>query len=267
MEKIMNIKKLSLKHLIVSLFILTFSLSDAAGNKNDTIFIYEKNETKSYVVKNKVFKNRKYYHSFFLDLGYNRLDKRNMFTGAKHESAANFPRLRNSTSTSLSIYTMFEREIFGSLSIMSGLGLDWVNYRFSKDVTIKEIDGVATQVPIASIINNFSFMKKSKLTGSYLNVPVMLKIKFHSFFVAAGVTGGLNIGSHTKIVYSDIFGNKETYKNYDVHPATFRYGYSMRTGFRNFSLYANYYVSPFFAKNEGPQVYPFVMGISLNLNL
>jgi hypothetical protein len=249
----------------LSLFILTFSLPATAGNENDTIFLYQENDTKRYIIKNKFFKNKKYYCNLFLDLGYNRLDKSNMFTGTAHGSAADFPKLINSTSTSFSIYTMFGRKIFGSLSIMSGLGLDWVNYRFSKDVTITEIDDVATQVPISSILNNFSIMKKSKLTGSYLNVPVMLKIKFHRFFVAAGVTGGLNIGSHTKIVFTDVLGNKGTYKNYDIHLAAFRYGYSMRAGFRNISLYANYYVSPLFAKNEGPQVYPFVMGISLQL--
>jgi hypothetical protein len=235
-----------------------------AGNGSDTIMIYE-NSKKKHHVKINVLKNKKYYHNLFLDLGYNRLGKSNMFTGTEHESAAGFPRLKNSTSTSFSIYSMFGRRISGPLSIMSGLGIDWVNYRFSKDVTVKETDGVATQVPIEDVFNNFSYMKKSKLAGTYLNVPLLLKIKFRRFFVAAGVTGGLNIGSHTKVVFTDFFGNKNTYKDYDIHPATFRYGYSMRAGFRYLSLYANYYVSPLFAKNEGPQVYPFVMGISLQL--
>jgi hypothetical protein len=240
-------------------------LSAAAGNENDTIVVYGERYKKNYVIKSKIFKNRKYYHDLFVDLGYNSLDKRNMFTGAEHESAADFPRLRNSTSTSFSIYTMFGRKIVGPLSIMSGLGIDWVNYKFSKDVTIVEIDNVATQVPIADILNNFSFMKKSKLTGSYLNVPVMLKMKFRGFFVSAGVIGGLNIGSHTKIVFYDTWGHKEKYKNYDIHLAMFRYGYSVRVGFLNSSLYVNYYVSPLFAKNEGPQVYPFVIGLSVNI--
>jgi hypothetical protein len=189
-----------------------------------------------------------------------------MFTGNRHESAADFPKLRNSTSTSFSMYAMFGRKISGSFSIMSGLGIDWVNYRFSKDVTFREIDGIATQTPIASVIPTFSYMEKSKLTGSYLNVPLMLRIHFRRFFVAAGVTGGLNIGSHTKIVFTDIFANKHTYKDYDIHLATFRYGYSVRAGFRWFSMFANYYVSPLFSKNEGPQVYPFAMGISMRLD-
>ncbi|MDR1338652.1 MAG: PorT family protein [Prevotellaceae bacterium] len=264
MEKKRISRKPSLKHLIISLFISALCLSATAGNGGDTIIFNQKNNKKSYMVTHRSI-NKKYYHSLFWDIGYNRLDKSNMFTGAKHESAAGFPRLKNSTSTSFSVYTMLGRRISGKFSIMSGLGVDFVNYRFSKDVTMKEIDGVAIQVPLASVFNNYSYMKKSKLGGTYLSVPVLLQLKFHRFFVAAGGTGGLNIGSHTRVEFVDFFGNKHKYKDYDIHPATFRYGYSMRAGFRYLSLFANYYVSPLFPKNEGPQVYPFVMGISLRL--
>jgi hypothetical protein len=148
---------------------------------------------------------------------------------------------------------------------MSGLGIEWVNYKFSKQVTIKEIDDVATQVPIETVVNNFSYMKKSKLTGSYLETPLLLKLRFHRFFIAAGVTGGLNIGSHTKVVFVNINDKRQKYKDYDIHLATFRYGYTVRAGFRHLSLFTNYYVSPLFAKDEGPQVYPFTMGLSLRL--
>jgi hypothetical protein len=261
-----TLKKLSVKQLIVTLLICAFSLSAVAENRSDTIVLHEKNATKRYYnINGKIFKNSSYYHHLFLDLGYNRLDKSNMFTGVEHESAAGFPKLRNSSSTSFSIYSMFGRDISESFSIMSGLGIDWVNYKFSEEFTIKEIDGVATQVLISSVVGNFSYMKKSKLTGAYLNVPLLFTINFHGFFVAAGVTGGLNIGSHTKVVFANGSSNKNTYKDYNIHLATFRYGYSMRAGFSCLSLFANYYVSPLFAKNEGPQVYPFAMGISLML--
>jgi hypothetical protein len=236
-----------------------------ARNSSNAIIYKNKNCKKTYRVEEKVFNKKNYFQDLFIDLGYNRLDKSNIFTGAEHRSAKDFPKLKNSTSTSFSIYSMFGRKISTSFSIMSGLGFDWVNYRFSKSVTIKEIDGMAMAIPISSFIENFSHMKKSKLTGSYLNVPVLLKLKFRRFFVAAGVTGGVNLGSHTKIVYTGTTGKKDTYKDYNIHLATFRYGYSMRAGFRTFSLFANYYVSPLFARDEGPQVYPFTIGLSLKL--
>jgi hypothetical protein len=265
MKKIMILQKLSIKHLVILLFTGTFSMP-ATGNTGDTIFYHEKNGTKIHVVKEGLFKRKDFFHVFFIDLGANRLDKSNMFTGAEHGSAADFPKLNNAKSISFSMHSMFGRRIAGSLSIMSGLGIDWVNYRFSQDVTIKEIGGVATQVPISSFIDDFSSMKKSKLTGSYINVPLLLRINFLKFFVAAGVTGGVNIGSHTKIVFVNSPGRKNKYKDHDIHLATFRYGYSMRAGFKNLSLFANYYTSPLFARNEGPRVYPFAIGISFNLD-
>ncbi|MDR1582961.1 MAG: PorT family protein [Prevotellaceae bacterium] len=268
MEKIfISEKRFAKQVILLLLFTLTFISSVIARRATDTVFYSEKNDKKSYIIKEvKMSKIPKYDSDFFVDLGYNRLDKRNLFTGAMHESAVDFPKLRNSASKSFSMYVMFgRRNNNGLLSIMSGLGIDWVNYKFSQDVTIRKIDDVMTQMPISSVLNNFSFMKKSKLTASYLHVPLLLKINFRSFFVAAGVTGGVNIGSHTKIVFNDTHGKKQTYKDYNVNVATFRYGYTVRAGFRHWSLYTNYYVSPLFAKDEGPQVYPFATGLSLNL--
>lgn len=260
-------KKQCVKYLTLSLFMWTFALPLTAGGEPDTIIYREKNDSKWYfVVKDgKIFKNKRYYSDFHLDFGYNRLGKSNMFTGTMHESASGFPKLRNSGLSSFAMYAMFGRRISSSLSIMSGLGIDWENYKFSKDVTIREINDVATQVSIKSVLPDFSFMKKSKLIASYLEVPLLLRLSFRRFFVAAGVTGGLNIGSHTKVVFVDKNGRKRTDKDYDIHLATFRYGYTIRVGFRYLSLFSNYYVSPLFAKDEGPQVYPFTMGISWRL--
>jgi hypothetical protein len=291
MKKKIILTKRSIRHSIIALIACTFSLPAMADDDADTIIYRGRNGAKFIIMDGtqkgniglrintsdstkvivtdgtvfKFFKNKKYYSDFYMDLGYNRLDKRNMFTGAKSENA-DFPKLRNSASMSFAMYAMFGRQIVGSLSVMSGLGIDWVNYKFSKEVTFREINDVATAIPLdESVINNFSYMKKSKLTGSYLEVPLMLKLSFNRFFVAAGVTGGLNIGSHTKVVFVDKNGKKQTYKDYDIHLATFRYGYAMRAGFRHWSLFVNYYVSPLFPKDEGPQVYPFTMGLSLRL--
>jgi hypothetical protein len=267
MKKMIILTKRSIRHSIIALFVCTFSLPAMAGGNTDTIIYRERNGQKFIVTAGTKlkFRNKKYYSDFFMDLGYNRLDKRNMFTDATSESAADFPKLRNSASMSFAMYAIFGRQIVGSLSVMSGLGIDWVNYKFSKEVTFREINDIATPIPIESAIDNFSYMKKSKLTGSYLEIPLMLKLRFNRFFVAAGVTGGLNIGSHTKIVFVDTNGKKQKYKDYDIHLATFRYGYAMRAGFHHFSLFVNYYVSPLFPKDEGPQVYPFTMGLSLRL--
>jgi hypothetical protein len=221
---------------------------------SDTVIHYERHRT--------FFK--KHYTEMYLDLGGNQLDKSNLFTGKEHETASGFPKLNYSKSISFAMYAMYGRRFSKTFSIMSGLGMEWVNYRFSKDVTIREIDDFATQVPIESIFDNFSNMRKSKLAGTYLTVPLMLRINFsRSFFVAAGVSGGFNINTHTKIIFDDVSGDKHKYKDYNVHMNPFKYGYVLRAGFDWISLFANYSASPLFSKNEGPQVYPFTVGLSL----
>jgi hypothetical protein len=268
MKKIIILKNLSVKHLILLSFVWIFSLSAAAKNETDTIYYCEESGTKKYTVvkEKKRSKEKNYYTNIFLDFGNNNLDKSNIFSGDTKRSANDFPRLKNSSSISFSMYAMCGKKIIGPLSIMSGVGCEWTNYTFSKDVTIIEIDGVATTVPISSVLNTFSFMKKSQLKGLYTQVPLLLKMDFHrSFFIAAGVIGGVNDYSYTKVVFNDINGKKQTYKNHDIHLSTFRYGYTFRVGFRVLAIYVNYYVSPLFAKGEGPQVYPFITGISLKL--
>ncbi|MDR2287362.1 MAG: PorT family protein [Prevotellaceae bacterium] len=264
MKKIFISGKKSVRQTILLLLAWTFSLSAIARNENDTVFYREKDIVKYYAVQEtRIILGQKCYVSMFLDFGADMLDKRNMFTGSMHASAGDFPKLRNSGISSFSIYSMVEKRSSGFFSIMSGIGIEWANYRFSHDVTIKDIDGVATQVPVSSIFNTFSYMKKSKLAATYVQIPLLLKLDFRRFFVAAGVTGGINLNSRTKVVFVDTRGRKQTYKSYDVNLAPFKYGYTVRAGYGLLAIYAHYYVSPLFSKGEGPKVYPFVTGVSL----
>jgi hypothetical protein len=147
MKKIFILRKWAVRQMILLLLALVFSIPIIAGNEKDTIFYKEKGVLKPYVVKETRFiLAKKFYTNLFLDYGISKLDKHNLFTGATHESAGDFPKLRRN-SNSFSFYVMFGMRNSGFLSIMSGMGMDWVNYRFSQDVILKDIDGVATQVP------------------------------------------------------------------------------------------------------------------------
>jgi hypothetical protein len=35
-------------------------------------------------------------------------------------------------------------------------------------------------------------------------------------------------------------------------------------GYGNFGIYADYHMKPLFKENEGPELYPFSVGVSLN---
>ncbi len=150
--------------------------------------------------------------------------------------------------------------------LVTGLGFQWNNYRFDDDIVIR---------PDSNIIYGYKntddvSYNKSKLLISYLTAPVILeyqtnnKKKSNSFHIGAGVIFGLRIGSHTKRVYKD-GDEKQKPKSYDdFHLNPFTVNATARIGWGKIDLFANYSLSQMFKDNEGPEVYPFSIGISFS---
>ncbi len=152
-----------------------------------------------------------------------------------------------------------------TLGIVTGLGLEWNNYRFDKRITIVEDNnGIIQPVELS---NNWH-IKKSKLTSLYLNVPLFVELqiptdKKNRAHIALGVVGGLRISSHTKIKYK-VNGETEKDKNHDnFNLNTIRCNAMARIGYRSFNFYATYGLTNLFEKNKGPQLTPFTVGITL----
>lgn len=150
------------------------------------------------------------------------------------------------------------------LGLVTGLGLEYNNYRFDDNVVINETDaGVLFGYKDNDGTRNYS---KSKLVVDYLNVPLMIEYqtnkfsKPNSFHVSAGMLVGLKIGSHTKMVYNS--GNKQKERNFtSLNP--FKYDATVRIGWGIVNLYADYSLGTMFKKDKGPELYPFAMGITL----
>lgn len=148
---------------------------------------------------------------------------------------------------------------------LTGLGLNWNNYRFANNVSLSNKDGrVTASFDTTSEIR----YQKSKLTMSYLSVPLLFeyftsKDKKKAFHFMAGALLGLRIGSHTKQKYELEGGTEKpkTYDNFYLNP--FRYGARFAMGYGNFNLFADYYLSPLFKDNKGPELYPVNVGITL----
>jgi len=169
--------------------------------------------------------------------------------------------------------------------MLTGLGFEWHNYRFSNDVWL-EMEGGALQYYY--IVG--TPVKKTKLTVSYMTVPLIFefqtnsKSRANSFHVGLGVVGGLRIGSHTKVKFENknaeysltnpLIGplpdtptytsSKRKKKNYDdFYLNPLKLDATVRIGWANINLFATYSLFPMFRENRAPELYPWAIGITL----
>ncbi|MFT6359539.1 MAG: hypothetical protein ACJAYJ_003771 [Saprospiraceae bacterium] len=137
-----------------------------------------------------------------------------------------------------------------------GLTLAWNSYKFDNDFEILENTETFQTVPLDKDV------KKNKLKTTFLQVPVMLTWvpgKRESYFVSAGVYGGLMIGSKQKIKLE----NGDKIKNRDdFNLNKVRYGLEARVGLGPIAFYAQYSLQDLFQDGTGPVS---ANGTSLNL--
>jgi hypothetical protein len=154
------------------------------------------------------------------------------------------------------------------VGLTTGLGIEFSNYFFDNNNNIaqNEETGEIYELDYDVIGINLS---KSKLTTTYLTVPLILEAQIGSrnrskrVHLSGGVLGALKIGSHTKVVYKEN-GSKQKDKNRDdFNLNSLRYGITARAGYKALNLYANYYLTPFFEDGKGPELYPFAVGFAL----
>lgn len=146
------------------------------------------------------------------------------------------------------------------IGLVTGMGWSMNNYKFDNDITIDKGDnGLIGWLPLEGEI------EKTKLTVSYLTVPLMLEFQIpvnkssNHFFIAGGVVGGINLGSHTKVKYDD--SKEKDRGSFNINP--FKCSAQLRAGLKDIALYASYGLTPLFKDDKGPELYPFSIGISL----
>ena len=148
-----------------------------------------------------------------------------------------------------------------NFGLVTGLGFSFSDYTFDRAITIEKDNGSGMIVPVPLDPNG---LKKSKLTMTYLTAPLMLEVKTplrmggSKLYLAGGVIGGLNIGSHTKYKYKN---DKEKNKG-NFYLNTFKYDLTGRIGFGDFCVFVNYSMTPLFEDGHGPELYPLMFGIS-----
>lgn len=153
---------------------------------------------------------------------------------------------------------------------VSGLGLDWLNYRFEGNNSIqKNIDGPVSAYYLYDEDNNILDVKKSTFNVAYLTLPILAEVHFsNNWYLAGGPIGAMKIGSWTKMVLE----NGEKYRNEsDFDLNMFMLGATLRVSYEYIQLYATSYYTPFctsplFKSTETPgghKFYPIEIGLNI----
>jgi len=150
------------------------------------------------------------------------------------------------------------------IKLKTGIGFAWNGYGLKNNVTMQTRDSSAVYATVLDSTINYD---KNKFRGSYMTLPLLLELNSDKdekeFHLTAGVIGGWNMGSLIRQKWQD--GDHDMdYKHkgdYNVNPFTL--DATARIGYKNFTLFAIYGLTPLFEKNKGPEVYPITVGLQI----
>jgi hypothetical protein len=147
------------------------------------------------------------------------------------------------------------------VGIVTGLGIQYQNYRFANDFSLTKTETGIIAEPVAMELD------KNRLSIWHLNIPLMMEFQIPVYGegtrikLAAGVIGGLRIGSRQVQKYTDN-GEKQKIKiKDDFYLRNFNYGFTARVGYGDVALFANYYPQTLFENCMGPEIYPVTIGL------
>lgn len=146
------------------------------------------------------------------------------------------------------------------IGLVTGVGVKWNNYKF-KNTNVRLLSDSSYLTYELDTLNSYS---KSKLTVSYLTVPLLLEFQIpvqdKPLYFSAGVEGSLKLGSHTKMKTTN--GKKSKDKS-DFHVSPYTLAVTARLGYDWFGIYGSYSLQELFRGDGSPELYPFALGIGV----
>ena len=152
------------------------------------------------------------------------------------------------------------------LQIVTGLGFSFNSFNMKNKSTLNADSSYTSN--LNTINNNSVTLIKNKLRESFITIPLLLELntsknQSQNFHIAAGVIGGLKLGSSTKQVFKE---EDKTYRDirrddYNLFP--FKLDATLRVGYGMFTMFATYSLTPLFQTGKGPELYPFNVGIRI----
>ena len=154
------------------------------------------------------------------------------------------------------------------VGVVTGLGFTYNSYGLKENVRLMANNDSTFAFIEADTLDGYTPYTKNKFRASYLRIPLMLEFNTsldpeRTFHVAAGVIGGWNMGAINKVKYEEDGNDLKTRNKGDYNISPFTLDASVRVGYRNFTLFASYGLTPLFEDGKGPEVYPLTVGLQV----
>jgi len=198
-----------------------------------------------------------------IDLGMNILMDANQNTRFSDENEWLNLDYGHSFSWNFNVYEQKIRLAKDYVGLVTGVGINFSKFGFRDSVQL----GSTADTTFGAFTSEQTF-RTNKLRTTSITVPLLLEFntsKNHrkSFHLAAGVTGSWMISSIYKQKYEEDGKIVKGKLREDFNLNRLNVDASARIGYGNFTLFANYALTPLFEDGNGPELYPLTVGLQL----
>lgn len=147
-----------------------------------------------------------------------------------------------------------------NIGIVTGMGFGFSNYCFANDFELLSNNKLSRYGEVHNeLLHN-------RLSTGYVNFPLILEFQFPSnsrtqAHIGIGITGSIRMYSEQIMTWREDGINYTKSKSGEMNLNSFRYGATIRVGYGYFKLFANYSLVSLFKTDQGPELYPFNVGI------
>ena len=198
------------------------------------------------------------------------LNYNGLISGLNSMSLPSDARYLDQTTKSIGVELNFGNLILyssGCFGVVSGMGLESNNFRFSNNITLGK-DAQGRIIPIDYGEEYGVELSKSKLTTTYLNIPLLFQFnlsraRHNRGWISFGAVCGMKLQSYTKVKSCE----RGIEKNFnDQNISNFHLGFQVMVGYGHMGFMAKYYPQSIFKKDMGPNVQQVNVGLVFLLN-
>lgn len=173
----------------------------------------------------------------------------------------------------LELYIPIKNHHFG---LVTGLGTEWNNYELKHNVRLTPQGGEYVfddvneynQYYTWGVVDTNFNLTKNRFKTWFVNAPLLLEInpgktRKKTFHLSAGAIFGLNLQTKMKYKFNDNGDDKKVKDKDNFNTNPFRVSLTARAGIGWFNVFATYSLTPLFESGNGPELYPFSVGVTL----